>query len=233
MKLLFIDAPSRINNNYQKSAFLHEIKKYKIGETKIINVKYITGNNIAFISPANSFLFMNGGIDNVYSREMWDYIEGILKIILRNIDHFNKAGKPYLPVGSAIINPVGDSISNNIKNLIDNVNPTERITNYLISAPTMYLPQDVSQTNNAYWAFYASLKVIQKSGYKVDTLVVPGLCCGYGNMDPAEVARQINQAYQDFNNGVYHPEIKYFNNRIYFNEPNKDEQPKTRENYDL
>jgi len=69
----------------------------------------------------------------------------------------------------------------------------------LIAAPTMFLPHDVSGTRNAYHAFMAALCLASR--LKVETLVCPALCCGYGRMDPAESARQVRQAYHDFREG--------------------------------
>lgn len=61
----------------------------------------------------------------------------------------------------------------------------------------MFLPHDVSTTQNAFHSFLAALLVWQKVGiYR--TLVATSHCCGYGKMTAAESARQMRRAYDVF-----------------------------------
>ena len=85
-----------------------------------------------FVSPANSLGFMDGGIDMVLSRTMFPSCEKRLKALIAAL------GRPYLRVGSAAWFMVGPRTG-------------------FIAAPTMFLPHDVADTQNAYWAFLAAL----------------------------------------------------------------------------
>src|SRR5689334_21817016 len=81
----------------------------------------------AIISPANSFGFMDGGIDLLYSRRFgWQLQERLQRLLQEEYD-----GE--LPVGMAVLLGTG-----------------ELDIPYLISAPTMRAPADVSNTVNAY-----------------------------------------------------------------------------------
>lgn len=208
----FID----INNN-----FITEIQKFFINIPNIkfsnCSVENIPTNNTAFISPSNSFLFMDGGIDKIYSQIMFPNVEKELKKKLSNIGLKTKLGRYYLRVGSALIQ---DCSTNNLNTC-------------LISAPTMFLPHDVSNTKNAYYAFMASLIVFNK--YKIshpdfNTLVCPALCTGYGKMNYYCSAKQIYEAYCDFYNNKLPIDLSPPNNNILFLTTSKDdEQP---DNYD-
>lgn len=128
----------------------------------------------AVVSPANSFGFMEGGIDLVYSRRFgWDLQER-LKDLLRR-DH---AGE--LPVGQAVIVETG---APDIP--------------WLVSAPTMRVPADVSETVNAYLALRAALLAVQRHGRepRIETVLSPGLCTAVGRMPPGRAARQMAAAW--------------------------------------
>jgi O-acetyl-ADP-ribose deacetylase (regulator of RNase III) len=78
----------------------------------------------AIVSPANSFGYMNGGIDGVYSQRFGPQLQSRLQMYLLD----NHDGE--LPVGQAVHIPI------------------EFDTRYywLISAPTMRVPMDISGT---------------------------------------------------------------------------------------
>lgn len=124
---------------------------------------------------------------------------------------YYKLGRPYLPIGSAIKISVEDS-------------------DYLISAPTMLLPQDVRKTQNAYWATKAVMKVWPRDG----TLFLPPMCCGYGRMDPQEAARQMKKAVDEESdqNSIESVISTVFkkSDDYYLYQPNLDEQPNYYEN---
>ena len=86
---------------------------------------------------------MDGGIDKALSQIVFPGIETEVKSIVNNIGIRTLLNRPYLPIGSSIIIEKGQ------KNLI--------------VAPTMLLPQNVSNTLNAYYATMAVL-------YKLKTL---------------------------------------------------------------
>ena len=139
----------------------------------------------AFVSPANGFLVMDGGVDEVYSGAMFPGVEALAQARLGTLTpaRTTSGGRPYLPVGSAIAVPCGCG----------------PVPTFLVCAPTMFRPHDVSATRNAYHAFLVALclaEKLQSSG--VHTLVTPGLCCGYGRMPPERAAAQMREAYDAF-----------------------------------
>jgi O-acetyl-ADP-ribose deacetylase (regulator of RNase III) len=127
----------------------------------------------ALVSPANSFGIMNGGIDLAYSLYLGWQVSKKLQ------EKINKEWNGELPVGCA----------------------TSVITGsgqfpYLISAPTMRVPQDVSKSINAYLAFRAALFEAERLG--VSSVACPGLAISTGNLNHDLAARQMMTAYKKF-----------------------------------
>lgn len=160
---------------------------------------------IYFVSPANSLLYMDGGVDYAYMR-MFPNIQQKVQMKMRTSDKppISFLGRKYLPVGASMKYKIDENY-------------------YLISAPTMLLPQVVKKSNNAYYAMKAILKVWSGDG----TLVVPMLAAGVGQIPPEEVYKQIKRAVDEG--------IVCCNDDFYI--PNKeelekifDEQPKIYEN---
>lgn len=129
-----------------------------------------------FVSPANSLGYMNGGIDAAYMSMFGAQIEQRVRERIATI------GDGHLPVGSAFVTQVSATGRHD---------PDHE--NYLITAPTMISPGDVSGTRNAYHATLAAIRVWPRVG----TLIIPPMCCGYGCMDPCESARQMEEAIRD------------------------------------
>jgi O-acetyl-ADP-ribose deacetylase (regulator of RNase III) len=130
----------------------------------------------AIISPANSFGFMDGGIDLAYSRRFGWQLQERLRALLR--DEYDGE----LPVGMAVLLGTGDSE-----------------IPYLVSAPTMRAPARVADTLNAYVAFRAALRVILRHNERfpgtIRSVLCPGLATATGEM-PAEIcAKQMHAAY--------------------------------------
>lgn len=144
-----------------------------------------------FVSPANSFGVMNGGIDRVYSEEMFRGCDATVKRKIHELrpEAVESGERAGLRIGSALWFLVNEEV-------------TDSFTALLV-APTMTIPTDVSDTRNAYWAFMAVLILADRIyGYTcahLHTIVCPALCCGIGRMDPAEAARQISEAWVDYN----------------------------------
>jgi O-acetyl-ADP-ribose deacetylase (regulator of RNase III) len=130
----------------------------------------------AIISPANSFGFMDGGIDLVYIRHFGNGLQEALQNIIRS-EFYGE-----IPVGTARIVKTDDV---KIK--------------YLISAPTMRIPENVSTTVNAYLAFRASLvedgKFNGANSGKISSILSPGLGTLTGMISPANCALQMKYAY--------------------------------------
>lgn len=130
----------------------------------------------AIVSPANSFGHMDGGIDLAYSYFFgWDLEAGLRKRIVEK--HFGE-----LPVGQAAVLPTGHA----------------RIP-YLVSAPTMRVPGSIAKTLNVYLAFRAALIAVLEHNAQepssIETLLVPGLGTGIGEVPFERAARQMRAAY--------------------------------------
>lgn len=210
----FINEIKEIINNNKTVSNCIDVT-YHIGDIQDIDV---IGK--AFISPSNSLVFMDGGIDYVLSRKMFPLIELKLKKKVTSMNKLTLIGRHYLPIGSAV------------------AIPTQYSSCIMISAPTMFLPHDVSNTNNAYHAFMASLCVFSK--YKqhvcesIDTLVCTSLCCGWGKMTPKDAAKQIYNALCDFLNRSLPIEIDFQDDPyVYLTSSKDEEQPNHYDNREI
>jgi O-acetyl-ADP-ribose deacetylase (regulator of RNase III) len=129
----------------------------------------------AMVSPANSFGFMDGGLDYSLSERFgWN-----LEIHLQKIIKALPEGE--LLIGQALVVETGDSK-----------------VPYLISAPTMRIPSNynIPTSINAYLAMKAIL--IQANNHpQIQSVAIPGLCTGVGKMKPMIAARQMYMAYQE------------------------------------
>lgn len=129
----------------------------------------------AIVSPANSFGFMDGGVDYAISNRLgWD-----LQLELQNKIKNLEEGE--LLVGKAMIIKTNDSI---IK--------------YLISAPTMRIPTEfnISTSINAYLAMKAVL-ISVKNYNEIKSIAIPGFCTGTGKMRPDIAAKQMHYAFKE------------------------------------
>lgn len=136
----------------------------------------------ALVSPANSFGAMNGGIDFAISKTLGWHIEKDLQKIIRE-KFFGE-----LLVGQSTIVPTGHSLFP-----------------FLISAPTMRNPMTIPHTPNVYLAMKAILTLVlfgtfdngEKISSKVQTIALPGLGTGVGQVSPLTCARQMRIAWED------------------------------------
>jgi O-acetyl-ADP-ribose deacetylase (regulator of RNase III) len=162
--------------------------QYTVGD-----IQQIPRRGRAFVSPANALGFMDGGIDLVLSRKMFPGCEAKVKEMIAHIGQKSQLGRPYLRVGSALWFEVGPQTA-------------------LISAPTMFLPHDVSETQNARLAMEAILvagkKIAEATNGIIHTLVVTSLCCGVGRMDAEQAAIQIRAAVRRFEIGEIPNEVE-------------------------
>jgi hypothetical protein len=80
-------------------------------------------------------------------------------------------------------------------------------TPWLISAPTMRVPMRVRSSINAYLATKAILLAVRShhSDIPIQTIAIPGLGTGIGQLAPEVAASQMFQAYRE----VIHNEAKY------------------------
>jgi O-acetyl-ADP-ribose deacetylase (regulator of RNase III) len=132
----------------------------------------------AVVSPANSFGFMTGGIDRVYSdRFGWHVQDRLKQIILREWD-----GE--LPIGLAIV------IETDAPDLP-----------FLIAAPTMRAPVSVANTLNAYLSFRAVLLAVRRHNLRrprsIRAVACPGMGTGTGEMPTGVCAKQMRAAWDE------------------------------------
>jgi O-acetyl-ADP-ribose deacetylase (regulator of RNase III) len=130
----------------------------------------------AIVSPANSFGFMDGGIDAVYTYQLGPQVQERLR---------ERLGRDFggeLPVGHAVIVPTG-----------------RPEIPWCISAPTMRIPGIVADTPNAYLAFRAALTVVlthnRGKQQPIRSILCPGLATAVGRMPVARCARQMRAAW--------------------------------------
>lgn len=131
----------------------------------------------AIVSPANSFGYMDGGIDGAYS----EHFGMSLEVGLRRVLAEEHGGE--LAVGSAVIVRTGASD-----------------IPWMVSAPTMRVPGPVPNTLNAYLAFRAALRAVvahNDTGPRrpIGSVLCPGLASAIGRMPADRVARQMRFAY--------------------------------------
>jgi O-acetyl-ADP-ribose deacetylase (regulator of RNase III) len=142
----------------------------------------------AVVSPANSFGFMDGGIDAVYSRHFGWGVEDRLRQLILDRHHGE------LLVGRAELVETGD-----------------RVHPYLIAAPTMRVPMALgAETVNPFLAARAALLLVKHGVFDsgefagkqisevVQTVAFPGMGTGVGGV-PADIcARQMRAAIEEF-----------------------------------
>lgn len=131
----------------------------------------------AVVSPANSFGFMDGGIDAVYTHVFGAHLQRDLQEKIES----DFGGE--LPVGQATIVMTGN-----------------KQIPWCISAPTMRVPCDVSGTANAFLAFRAALIAVlehnaQKGNTPINSILCPGLATSIGQMPVERCARQMRAAW--------------------------------------
>jgi O-acetyl-ADP-ribose deacetylase (regulator of RNase III) len=131
----------------------------------------------AIVSAANSFGYMDGGLDLVYSMHFgWELEKRVRALLLAEHD-----GE--LPVGQAVIVP------------------TERDDiPWLISAPTMRVPSPIADTVNVYLAFRAVLQAVRRHNKlhpqkPIRSILCPALGTGEGRMPWERAAWQMYYAY--------------------------------------
>jgi O-acetyl-ADP-ribose deacetylase (regulator of RNase III) len=137
----------------------------------------------AVVSPANSFGFMDGGIDMIYSQHFGWGVQERLQEIIRTRHHGE------LLVGAAEIVETGDV----------------RIP-FVIAAPTMRVPMELQYSVNPYLACRAVLLLIKHRTFQegmfageaiadiVKTVAIPGLGTGIGRVSPDSCAWQVRAA---------------------------------------
>jgi O-acetyl-ADP-ribose deacetylase (regulator of RNase III) len=195
MRLTLVDNQGTLATAAAECGWASEIEVLQ--HTDVRDVPLAAGT--AFVSPANSLGFMDGGIDFVYSRLMFPQLEPCVKRAIADDaastagtstagtstagPHgcaVSRLGRPYLPVGRALVVPAPGAPGVSV-----------------VVAPTMLMPQDVRGTRNAYYAMRAACTAARAAG-GVTRLVTPGLCTGCGMVPAIEAVTDMRDAYHDF-----------------------------------
>lgn len=130
----------------------------------------------AIVSPANSFGFMDGGLDLALSERFGWHVQSKLQEIIKQ--------RPLkeLLIGEAVLIETNDSL-----------------TPWIIAAPTMRVPMRLRQSINAYLAMKAILVCLlsKSQTHSIKTVAIPGLGTGVGSLSFKTSAMQMFQAYSE------------------------------------
>ena len=140
----------------------------------------------AVVSPANSYGFMDGGIDGLYMGHFGDEIQ--MSVRRQIFDHHHGE----IIVGQADVVETGH----------------QKIP-YLIFAPTMRVPMNLHETVNPYLAARAIFLLVRHGSFQsgkftgqqisehIKTIAFPGLGTGVGKVGADTCARQMRSAIDD------------------------------------
>lgn len=141
----------------------------------------------AVVSPANSFGFMDGGIDRLYTEYFGSAVQERVQACIRGC-HDGE-----LLVGRADVVPTGHA----------------RIP-YLIAAPTMRVPAPLGRCVHPYLAARAVFLLVLRGRFscgelagqpvadRVRRVAFPGLGTGAGRVSPTACAKQVRAAIEEF-----------------------------------
>lgn len=125
------------------------------------------------VSPANSFGYMDGGLDLAISNRLgWQIQRNLQKSIIEN--HNGE-----LLVGQAEL-----------------VRTENKEIPFCISAPTMRVPSILTNTVNVYLASKAIFRLL-KTTKEIESVTIPGLATGVGKVPYDICAKQMRRAYDD------------------------------------
>jgi len=135
----------------------------------VVEGDYFSRPAAAMVSAANSFGFMDGGLDAAIRDVLGFAVQQRAQRVIVERHHGE------LPVGAA--------------ELIDTDDDRWPV---LVIAPTMRVPENVNQTLNAYLAFRAALLACRRAN--IESVVCCGLGTGIGGMEPQRAAVQMRMA---------------------------------------
>jgi O-acetyl-ADP-ribose deacetylase (regulator of RNase III) len=169
-RVLLVDRDVRLVRAWQEVFRDHDVIEARAGD-------YFEEAADAMVSPANSFGIMDGGIDLAIRDALGLEVERRVRQVIEERHHGE------MPIGVAEI-----------------VETDHARWPLLVSAPTMRVPEDVSRTVHAYWAFRAVLLCVARHNAAgparpIRSLLCCGLATGVGNMPPRRCAAQMRQAW--------------------------------------
>lgn len=160
---------------------VYELRRafHRVDDVACLDGDILTVARNAIVSPANSYGFMDGGIDAAYSA----FFGPRLQVAVQ--EAVNRRPEGHLPVGASLAVRTGHG----------------RIP-FMIVAPTMHTPGEVV-SDNCYRAMRAILRLMHAEPEIGREVFCPGLATGVGRVPPAEAAKQMFRAYDDWRTG--HP----------------------------
>lgn len=176
MKLIFCDINDLMIKAWKK--YFIQDNNIQIYHGSIFDIKCD-----AITSPANSFGFMDGGLDLLISRFFGWHIQERLQEIIKSKHHGE------LLVGRAEI-----------------VETDHSVIPYIISAPTMRIPMILRDSVNIYLAIRAILLLVKHGEFpdgtlikeKVKIIAIPGMGTGVGRLPHHICALQMKKAVDDY-----------------------------------
>lgn len=127
----------------------------------------------SIVSPANSFGFMDGGIDGVYTKHFGDKVQRRVQLAIKSVTL-----NAELLVGQAIW-----------------VATDDLEFPYLISAPTMRVPMPIHDPVDVYLATRAAMKIAISKRY--EEILFPGMGTSVGRIAPKVAAKMMAKGIAD------------------------------------
>lgn len=157
MKLILVDQQSELVAHWKKEFALFP-------EVSVVCGNILSLAHNAIVSPANSYGYMDGGIDELYVQHFGIQIQDRVQ------DAISRRQEGYLPVGASLVVKTG--------------HPKMP---YLVVSPTMMLPEAVPAAN-CFFAMAATLSTASRTA-AITHLYCPGLATGVGQV-PFEIAAE-------------------------------------------
>ena len=158
----------------------NEFSPYK-KDVIIINDDIFKHKTDAIVSPANSFGFMDGGLDQRIIRKIGPHLQ----------QRINDAILCHCPIGELL---VGQAII--VHTALDKITMDLMPFPYIIVAPTMRVPMILKDSVNVYLAAKA-IFAATKNYYSINTVSIVGLGTGVGQMPSNICAKQMRVAYEE------------------------------------
>ena len=167
MKITFVDTDVSVAR-----ALEEEFRRFP--EVTVLHGDLLKIAHNCVVSPANSYGFMDGGIDRDYATFFGPPLQQKIAAII--------ASRPegYLPLGASTLISTGHS----------------QIP-FLILAPTMITPEFIPP-DNVYRAMRAVLRLTVQHADDLKHLFSPALGTGVGGLSPEISAASMAEAYRDF-----------------------------------
>lgn len=166
-KFILVDKNQEMVDAWRNEFKYHDNFEFHCGDIFEKSADYL-------VSPANSFGFMDGGIDLAYSKKIGWYLQEKLQEKIKN--EFDLE----LLVGQACV--------------IETDFPQYP---YMIAAPTMRVPMYLQGTPNVYLAAKAVFSFMRKTNDNT-SCCIPGLGTGIGCVSYSLCAQKMRLAYEDF-----------------------------------